>query len=116
MLRELDELTSIIKYLSPTNLKKNPSAHTFLDVSFNISKSNSYGKTGLLKILQFNESEAPIYRIIYWYSCTQLRVYYYSYGANILACTDDDDRGFINSSDTKSLFPKSGFNHELKVY
>lgn len=93
ILKELKDLRSEIKYIKPPK-SAIIHVHTFSDASFNISITQSYGQTGFISGIQFSNGEDDtIYYLVDWSSNKQRRISHSSYGAEILACTDGDDRG-----------------------
>lgn len=56
-----------------------------------------------------------IFHAIDWASCKKRRDSYSSYGAEILACADADDRGFYVKQTIQSIFNEKKIKHELSV-
>ncbi len=89
---------------------------TFADAAFNISRHRSYGQTGLLTGLLIHVgSNETIFHPIDWTSNKQRRVCYSSYGAEILAAADADDRGYYLKSAYNSIFSSTRLKHKLQV-
>ena len=90
---------------------------SFSDAAFNISRAKQYGQTGLIVgiSLQVRGESETIYHVIYWASRTQRRACHSSYGAEILACADADDKGYNLKMAISSLFPLDSFKHTLNV-
>ena len=93
-LRELQKLTPKLLYLRPTSKITHACVLTFSDAAFNVSSAQSYGQSGLLTGILFKTKYMEAYHTIDWHSARQRRVSYSSFGAEILACADADDRGF----------------------
>ena len=55
------------------------------------------------------------YHIVDWVSRKQRRVRHSSYGAEVLACADTDDRGYNLKMAMTSLFLSYSFRHVLNV-
>lgn len=89
---------------------------TFADAAFNVAKTRSYGQTGLITGLLTNiEDGGAIYHIVDWTSNKQRRVCYSSYGAEILAAADADDRGYHLKTAYNSIFSSTRLKHKLQV-
>lgn len=98
MLKETLALDPKITYLAPpaTDQIKEFIVTSFSDASFNHGTANGYGQTGLLTGLRISRKTGiDIFHTIDWTSSKQRRVSYSAYGAEVLACADADDRGFI---------------------
>lgn len=105
----------LIRYLPHPN-EYHETVCTFSETAFNISPSQSYGQTGIISGIKIeSRDEKTIYHIVDWASSKQRRVSHSSYGAEILACTDADDKGFNIKNAIASLNPSSKINHELIV-
>lgn len=117
MLKEMRELKADIIYRTPVGVIKKVVVTSFSDAAFNISKSTQYGQTGLVTGIRLvgEDNIGDIYHMIDWASVKQKRVCYSSYGAEILACTEADDRGYNIKLSMASLFPQHIFTHELNV-
>lgn len=95
MLKEMRDLKPIISFPRPSDKVKKVSIRSFSDAAFNITKKSQYGQTGIIIGLEYeSENDEKVYHIVDWASVKQKRVSYSSYGAEILACTEADDRGF----------------------
>lgn len=89
---------------------------TFSDASFNISSKQVYGQTGVIKgIAVNNEHGFPNFYPIDWASAKQRRVTHSSYGAEILACAEGDDRGYNLKSILESVGKEWCMDHEMVV-
>lgn len=117
MLKEMRDMKAEVFYRSPKVQIKKVVVTSFTDAAFNITKSTQYGQTGLVCGIRFvgDGTENDVYHVIDWGSMRQKRVCYSSYGAEILACTEGDDRGYNIKMSLASLFPKNEFTHELNV-
>lgn len=115
-LKQLRELKAQIRFKVPT-LYTDLSVCSFSDAAFNITACQSYGQTGTITGLAFNVNRGrkPIFHLIDWTSCKQRRVSYSSYGAEILACAEADDRGHYVKQAVQSLFEDKTIKHELTV-
>lgn len=116
-LKELKQLRAFIRYQRPMKKLDHTEIVSFSDAAFNISKHQQYGQTGFLtgiRLCMANE-DSTIYHVIDWSSTRQKRVSYSSYGAEILACTEADDRGFYMKQTLTSLYPQKAFEHILNV-
>lgn len=106
MLRELQHMPASIRYNRPSGNLHSLQVVTFSDASFNISKSQQYGQTGFISGIQVvTDVFENVYHVIDWSSAKQQRVSHSSYGAEILVCTDADDRGYYVKLALKSLTP-----------
>lgn len=90
---------------------------TFSDAAFNVTSSQLYGQTGCITGLRYRTTDgnATVYHIIDWACGKQRRVSYSSYGAEILAFTEADDRGYNVKQALKSISPADDFRHILNV-
>lgn len=90
---------------------------SFSDASFNITACQSYGKTGIITGFTFevNAGRRRIFHPIDWSSYKQRRVSYSSYGAEILAYAEADDRGYYVKQAIKSIFKDRKIKQELNV-
>lgn len=78
---------------------------TFSDAAFNQTTSSGYGQRGVLMGLRIHlKNGVDLFHALDSVSNKQCRVSYSPYGAEILACTDGDDRGFFLKSGLKSIF------------
>lgn len=95
MLKEIKDLNPQIMFRKLNSEIISIDVWTFSDASFNIVAGRDYGQTGIvtgLKI-QGKNGESTMH-MIDWTSNKQRRVSHSSYGAEILACSDADDRGY----------------------
>lgn len=72
---------------------KNVAIHSFADASFKIVTGREYGLMGIITglMIQGHDGE-DVCQVIDWSSSKQRRVTHSSYGAEIIACADADDR------------------------
>ena len=117
MLNELKDLKANVKFRAPEHELSDAVDTTFSDAAFNISRTKQYGQTGfVLGILyKVKGKKDQLYHIVDWASSKQRRVCHSSYGAEILACADADDRGYNLKIALTSLFPHAFFRHVLNV-
>ena len=119
---EANDMVRDIKKLDPTlffrqaDQVKQAWVTTFSDASFNISSRKSYGQTGVICGIRTTMNEgSEQYYVIDWVSTKQKRISHSSYGAEILACAEADDRGYYIKTGMRSLFPKTGIRSEIVV-
>ena len=116
MVSELTKLTPVVFFPRLQSEVSKACVYTFSDASFNIGASQSYGQSGLVTGISAQSANGDnVYHIIDWSSHKQRRVSHSSYGAEILACADADDRGFHLRDSILSLFPASNARHVLHV-
>lgn len=117
MLKEMRDMRAEVIYRSPKARIQRVVVTSFSDAAFNITNSTQYGQTGIVCGIRFVTDGVgnDVYHIIDWSSMRQKRVCYSSYGAEILACTEGDDRGYNIKMGLASLFPEQTFTHELNV-
>lgn len=116
ILNEIGNLRPLITFRHPIGKIAEAEVVSFSDASFNISPNQIYGQTGIITGLRYRAADdATIYHIIDWSSAKQKRESYSSYGAEITACTEADDRGLYLKSTLKSISPADKFTHILIV-
>lgn len=117
MLKELKDLKAEITYQKIGGEVTAATIESFSDAAFNISRAKQYGQTGLIVGILFNVKgkDDAVYHVVDWASRKQRRVCHSSYGAEILACADADDRGYNLKMAMTSLFPSDKFRHVLNV-
>lgn len=97
MLKEARERKADIMFRPPADNTNKVVVTTFSDAAFNISQSATYWKTGIVCGIRFvaggDDEQYDVYHLIDLASLRQRRVCYSSYGAEILACTEADNRG-----------------------
>lgn len=93
--KELRDLRARIRY-NIIETKFNYTECSYYDDSFNISSYQRYGQTGTVTDLAFDDNWGctHVFHPIDWKSSKKRRVSHSSYGAEILACADADERGF----------------------
>lgn len=117
---EANDIIRDIRKLSPTIFFP-PCAHvvnavatTFSDASFNISSRKSYGQTGVVSGVRAELSnEINRFYALEWISVKQRRIFHSSYGAEILACADGDDKSYFLRMAMRSLFTSINMRNEL---
>ena len=114
MIKELMQLDPIITYKSPVGTITEASVCTFSDASFKMGKSQNYGQSGIITGIILKADGETIYQLVDWASTKQRRVSYSSYGAEILACAEADDRGFYVKS-AISMLAKRQIRSQLCV-
>lgn len=118
-LKELRDIKASIRFITPASgLRSEISVTSFSDAAFNISTCQSYGQTGMVVGLLFDENrgrKGPIFHPIDWSSSKQRRVSHSSYGAEILACAETDDRGFHVKQAVQTLFADRKIKHRVNV-
>ena len=121
-LLEANEMVREIKKLEPVILFRRTEGviqailTMFSDASFNISSRKSYGQTGVISGIRtmMKDGKEQFY-VIDWVSTKQKRISHSSYGAEILACAEADERGYYLKMGMRSLFPKTGMRNEIAV-
>jgi hypothetical protein len=95
MVSELRAMRPSIKYVAPAADIVSMKVCSFSDGAFTVASSFSCGQSGVLAGLhmQLDRGES-VYHAIDFYSGKQKRVVHSSFGAEILACADADDRGY----------------------
>lgn len=121
-LLEANEIVRDIKKLQPTLLFRRTGnvtkamITTFSDASFNITSRKSYGQTGLvLGVRTTMDDGYEMFHMLDWVSTKQRRISHSSYGAEILACAEGDDRGYYLREGMRSLFPKTSMRNEIAI-
>lgn len=115
IVRDIKKLTPHIIFPRSTSVVR-AMISTFSDASFNISSRKSYGQTGLvLGIRTQLEDGSELFHVLDWVSVKQRRICHSSYGAEILACAEGDDRGFYLKMGMRSLFPKTNIRNEIVI-
>lgn len=99
IINELKDLRTVLKYRLPS-LGISTLVLTFSDTAFNVSRLHTYGQTGIVTGLIFGSDNTlhDTFHAVNWCSRKQRRLCYSSYGAETLACTEADDRGFYIKS------------------
>lgn len=120
--RELEQLRSmpaVLTFRRPEGNVVAAEVLTFSDASFNISPKISYGQSGIVAGILYTVRDhgrsEEVYHMVDWASIKQRRVSYSSYGAEILACADADDRSFYLKMSFNSIFPSCKFKSTLVV-
>lgn len=92
MIAELKKMNAVVCFKSPPRSASSVKLLAFSDASFNIIGGNSYGQSGYVSGLVFGSDADKVFHVYDWYSSKQKRVVYSSFGAEILACADADNR------------------------
>lgn len=80
------------------------------------SAMEDYGQKGGLTSLLIKDKSGEVYfHIIDWCSHKQKRIFQSSFGAEIMSCGDNDDRGYDLNTTFGELFPRQGIRHEVLV-
>lgn len=89
----------------------------FSCASFNISSSQSYGHISIVAGIVFgtNWGKDSIFHPADWKSSKQRRVFHSSYGSEILACSDADDRRYYVKQAIQNIFRNKKHQYELNV-
>lgn len=95
MLHELRNLRAVINFRRLNGKTTAVDIVSFSDASFNLSPNQIYGQTGIVTGLRYRtQNDATAYNMIDYCSSKQKRVSHSPYGAEIIAYTEADDRGF----------------------
>lgn len=114
LLKQLKSLPTALRYRKGDAEAKRE-VYTFADASFNIAAGLEYGQTGVIVALAVPDGQRTAFHIIDWLSQKQRRISHSSYGAEILACADGDDRGFHAKTSFNELHTEGGIRHVLHV-
>lgn len=113
MTKELLELNPWIAFRKAVEVVK-VMVCTFADAGFNKNRSRDYGQSGIVTGLRVTTgSGRDIFHPIDWCSNKKQRVSYSSYGAEILACADADDRCHYFKTAINSMFDEAKIRNEL---
>lgn len=105
MLKELKDLDPTIRFRKLSTDIRTMDVWTFSDASFNIVSGRDYGQTGIVTGIKVTTTKGEhAFHIIDWASTKQRRITHSSYGAEILACSDADDRGYYLRQAMRSIF------------
>lgn len=78
---------------------------TFSDASFNQISSSGYGQNGgLTGLFIVKQDIVDSFHWLEWWRNKQRRVRYAPYGAEVLACADEEDRVFYFKYDLRAIF------------
>lgn len=113
MIRELKKLAPSISFYKPGQIVT-VEIHSLSNAS-HTSGYESYGQTGIITGLKITDTRPSLYHPLIWSSHKQKKILYSSFGADILAAADADDRGYHLKSIYASLFPDRFVRHELIV-
>lgn len=100
LVAELKKMDAVVKFAAPPARVRSASVLGFSDASFNVIGGSSYGQSGYLSGLLLRpalfenvpSSEDCVFHVYDWFSSKQRRVVYSSFGAEILACANADNR------------------------
>lgn len=92
MVAELKRMDASIVFVRPPEGVREVRLLGFSDGSFNVIGGNAYGQAGYVSGLLFLSNATPIFHAYDWLSAKQRRVVYSSFGTEILACADADNR------------------------
>ena len=116
MVKEIYRLSPTLQFRCPNESEENdPFLCTFSDAAYNISSSHTYGQTGIFSGLALPQSNGTLFHPLDWFSNKQRRVSYSSFGAEILACADADDRTYPLRQGLRILLNKSNLQSHLNV-
>ena len=106
MLAELLKLPCTVLFKAPNKPLVDAFIASFTDAAFNTSASKTYGQNGFVTGIAFRQegSEENSFHVCDWNSSKQKRVCNSSFGAEILAAADADDRTFALRESIRSLF------------
>lgn len=115
MLREVLQLDPSIRYRKPDGIIA-AKLVSFSDASHG-GKDRDYGQTGGIIGIKIEDQSGSrkIYHVINWTSHKQRRTSHSSFGAEIIAAADVDDRGFDLREMLREVFPHTDIDHELIV-
>ena len=115
MLSELTNVRPTICFLNPGPIRS-VTLTTLSDASHGGAEFD-YGQSGIISGLKIDTTQttSPIFHSLSWTRHKQKRVTYSSFGAEILACADAEDRGHDLKESFKSIFPHSKIKHEVLV-
>lgn len=115
MLAEIKQRGTSIHYPVPQGVRSVRLA-SFSDASHG-PIDEVYGQTGFVSgiLIEQEDVHEALYHAVAWSSHKQSRVSYSSYGAEILAAADADDRGFAIKCALAEMFPSRPVPHELLI-
>lgn len=115
MVAEVLQLKPEIRFIRP--LKVSGVSLLSLSDASHGSWSNNYGQTGILSELKIETSfnEDPVFHPLYWVSNKQRRVTYSSFGAEIFACADAEDRGIDMKYSLQNIYRSIQVPHTIFV-
>jgi len=116
MLKEISKLSPVISFLAPKQKESiEPFLCTFSDAAYNISSKNCYGQTGIFTGIAIPDGASVLFHPLDWNSSKQRRVTYSSFGSEILACAEADDRTFGLRSATRLLLDRPTLPSQINV-
>lgn len=115
MVRDLALLRPVIHFAAPRGNVVDLKVMSFSDAAFNVAASMSYGQSGVVSgILIKSDEGETLYHGLQFHSGKQRRVVYSSFGAEIIACAEADDRGYALKNGLSELLDVI-IEHELSV-
>lgn len=115
MVAKLKKLQRSILYLSPDYIV-DVCINTFSDASHGSGDAVSGQSGGLYGLVIPSERRGPtIYHVIKWKSQKQRRASYLSFGAELIAASNGDARGYSLKPSFATLFPRRPIRHKLLV-
>lgn len=115
MLKEAQDLIPMVIFRRSQGRIPEISVWTFSNASFNMVSGPDYGQTGIITDIMIRSTGGDTYHAIDWYSNKQRKVSHSSYGAEILACDDPDDRGFHLRDSLHAITNNSTIEHILNL-
>jgi len=116
MLKEMKDLEPIIQFPKLRAEVLEVQVWTFSNAAFNIVSPRDYGQSGIIVgILPRSVDGEEAFHVVDWASTTQKRVSHSAYGADILACSDADDRGYRIKESIRSITSNLDLPHILHV-
>lgn len=116
MLKELKDLNPTITFRKLRTGITKIDVWTFSDASFNIVSGRDYGQTGIVTGIRAEGKDGEhAFHLVDWASTKQRRISHSSYGAEILACSDADDRGFYLKQALTSMDEGNTIRHILHI-
>lgn len=109
-LKKLRDLNAYILFKCPQE-DRTPEIFKLSDAAFNISRSRSYGQTGVISGVKVGK----IFHPVYWISAKQRRVIHSSYGTEIPSCTDVDDKEYYVRSALRDILNEDRIKQELGI-
>lgn len=104
MVKELKDLSSTITFRRTEGKPKDMKIWNYPDAPLNVVAGRGYGQIGIVTGLMVqSETNEKVFHPVDWGSSKLKRVSHSSYGAEILACADADDRGFYRKEPLRSV-------------
>ena len=113
MVREIKKLEPVILFQKTEGVSQTILT-SFSDASFNINSQK--GQAGLTPDIRTKMKDGiDQFYVIKGASTKRKRISHSSYGAEILACAEANDRGYYLKMGMHSLFSKTGIRNEIAV-